>query len=53
MADLPREGCTEVAPFTYCGADMFGPLIIKERRLELSIMMLSSHVFPVVLCTMK
>ena len=32
MADLPREGCTEVAPFTYCGADMFGPLIIKERR---------------------
>ena len=26
---------TEAAPFTYCGVDMFGPLIIKERRSEL------------------
>ena len=35
MADLPQEGCTEAAPFTYCGADMFGLLIIKETRSEL------------------
>ena len=35
MADLPQERCTEAAPFTYCGADMFGLLIIKERRSEL------------------
>ena len=34
MADLPQERCTEAAPFTYCGVDMFGPLIIKERRSE-------------------
>ena len=34
MADLPQERCTEAAPFTYCGADMFGLLIIKERRSE-------------------
>ena len=35
MADLPQERYTEAAPFTYCGVDMFGPLIIKERRSEL------------------
>ena len=35
MADLPQERCTEAAPFTYCGVDMFGRLIIKERRSEL------------------
>ena len=35
MADLPLERCTEAAPFTYCGVDMFGPLIIKEIRSEL------------------
>ena len=35
MAVLPQERCTEAAPFTYCGVDMFGPLIIKERRSEL------------------
>ena len=35
MADLPQKRCTEAAPFTYCGVDMFGPLIIKERRSEL------------------
>ena len=35
MADLPQERCTEAAPFTYCGVDMLGPLIIKERRSEL------------------
>ena len=35
MADLPQERCTEAAPFIYCGVDMFGPMIIKERRSEL------------------
>ena len=35
MADLPQERCTEAAPFTYCGVDMFESLIIKERRSEL------------------
>ena len=32
MAYLPQERCTEAAPFTYYGVDMFGPLIIKELR---------------------
>ena len=31
MADLPQERCTEAAPYV----DMFGTLIIKERRSEL------------------
>ena len=35
MADLPQERFTEAAPSTYCVVDMFGPLIIKERRSEL------------------
>ena len=35
MVDLPKERSTEAAPFTYCRVDMFGPLIIKERRSEL------------------
>ena len=35
MADLPQKRCTEAAPFTYCSVDMFGPLIIKEKRSEL------------------
>ena len=35
MTELPQERCTEAAPFTYCGVDMFGPLIIKERKPEL------------------
>ena len=32
MADLPQERCQEAAPFTYTGVDMFGPIIIKQRR---------------------
>ena len=36
MVDLPKERSTEAAPFTYCRVDMFGPLIIKERRSELN-----------------
>ena len=35
MADLSQERCTEAAPFTYCSVDMFGLLVIKERRSEL------------------
>ena len=35
MADLPVERCTEVAPFTYCGVDIFGPYLIKEKRSQL------------------
>ena len=35
MADLPSERCSEAAPFTYAGVDMFGPFLIKEGRKEL------------------
>ena len=35
MEDLLLERCTEAAAFTYCGVDLFGPLIIKEKRSEL------------------
>ena len=31
MAHLPKEICTEAVQFTYCGVDMFGSLIIKEK----------------------
>lgn len=31
-AHLSQERCTEAAPFTYRGVDMFGPFINKERR---------------------
>ena len=32
MADLPTERTLELAPFTYCGVDMFGHFNIKEGR---------------------
>ena len=32
MADLPLERTLEVAPFTYCEVDVFGPYRIKEGR---------------------
>ena len=35
MANLPEERMSEAPPFTYSGADMFGPFVIKERRSEL------------------
>ena len=35
LADLPVEICIEVPPVTYCGVDMFGPYLIKERRSQL------------------
>ena len=31
MVDLPQERCTEAAPFTYCGIDMFRPLTINRK----------------------
>ncbi len=35
MADLPEDRMSDAPPFTYCGVDMFGPFIIKERRSQL------------------
>ena len=35
LADLPVERCIEVPHVTYCGVDMFGPYLIKERRSQL------------------
>ena len=35
MADLRKDRCTEGLPFTHCGVDMFGPLVIRERRSDL------------------
>ena len=34
MADLPVDRMIEAPPFTYCGVDMFGRFIIKERHSE-------------------
>ena len=34
MANIPCERTSDEPPFTYCGIDMFGPFIIKERRSE-------------------
>ena len=34
MADLPSSRLMEVPPFPYCGVDMFGPFIIKQRQSE-------------------
>ena len=32
MANLPATRITAEPPFTYCGADYFGPLLVKEGR---------------------
>ena len=32
MADLPAERLAQEPPFTYCGADLFGPFLIKAKR---------------------
>ena len=35
IADLPKDRVNEAPPFTYCGIDLFGPFIVKERRSEM------------------
>ena len=35
MADFPVHRLAEAPPFTYCGVDMFGPFVIKQRRNEI------------------
>ncbi|XP_066928825.1 uncharacterized protein [Clytia hemisphaerica] len=32
MADLPIERTLEAPPFSFCGVDLFGPFLVKERR---------------------
>ena len=34
MADLPADRAECSPPFTYCGVDIFGPFLVKERRSE-------------------
>ena len=34
MSPLPAVRISAEGPFTYCGVDMFGPFIVKERRSE-------------------
>ena len=35
MANLSRERLSEESLFTYCGIDMFGPILMKEGRKEM------------------
>ena len=35
MADLPTDPVNKAPLFTYCGVDLFGPFLVKERRNEL------------------
>ena len=35
MGELPESRSGDAPPFTYCGVDLFGPFVIKERRSEL------------------
>ena len=35
MANLPVDRMIEPPSFTYCGVDMFGPFMIKERQSEI------------------
>ena len=35
MADLPKERLSQESPFTYCGNDMFGPILVKEGCKEM------------------
>ena len=35
MANLAKERLEPSPPFTYCGVDLFGPFIIRERRSDL------------------
>ena len=35
VADLPKDRIEPSPPFTYCGLDMFGPFLVRERRSDL------------------
>ena len=35
MADFPEERLSQEPPFTYCGIDMFSPILVKEGRKEM------------------
>ena len=35
MGELPESRSGNAPPFTYCGVDLFGPFLVKERRSEL------------------
>ena len=35
IADLPKDRVNEAPPFTYCGVDLFGPFLLKERQSEM------------------
>ena len=35
MSDLPIERLTPSPPFTYVGADCFGPFLVRDNRKEL------------------
>ena len=35
MADLPPDRAECMPPFTYCGMDLFGPFLVKERRTKI------------------
>ena len=34
MADLPKDKMSIEPPFTYCGVDVFGSLVVKDARKE-------------------
>ena len=34
MGELPESRSEDAPPFSYCGVDLFGPFIVKERRSE-------------------
>ena len=34
MGELPESRSSDAPPFTYCGVDLFGPFVVKERRSE-------------------
>ena len=35
IVDLPKDRVNEAPPFTYCGVDLFGPFLVKERWSEM------------------